>query len=74
MTGMPVLQPHQPVFSAQPWLVVQNLLPPGRHRFALVVVDEHGKASAPDICVVTVQPRVPDVLTDTGTAVLPPRR
>nr|WP_295083591.1 hypothetical protein [uncultured Roseateles sp.] len=38
---------------------MQNKLPPGRHRFALVVVDEHGRESAPDICEVTVQPRQP---------------
>lgn len=54
---MPVLRRHQPVSSSKPRLVVQNKLPPGRHRFALVVVDEHGRESAPDICEVTVQPR-----------------
>ncbi|MFY7863299.1 MAG: hypothetical protein ACOVRJ_00485 [Roseateles sp.] len=43
--------------STQPRLVVHNQLAPGRHRFALVVVDEHGRASAPDICVVTVRPK-----------------
>lgn len=56
---MPVLRRHQAVSSPQPRLVVQNKLPPGRHRFALVVVDEHGRESAPDICVVTVQSRKP---------------
>lgn len=54
---MPVLQAQQPVASTAPRLVVHNTLPPGRHRFALVVVDDQGRASAPDICVVTVQPR-----------------
>lgn len=52
---MPVLRRDQPVSSSQPRLVVQNQLAPGRHRFALVVVDELGRASAPDILEVTVQ-------------------
>lgn len=52
---MPVLQQNRPVVSTEPRLVVQNLLPPGQHRFELVVVDEHGRASAPDVWVVTVQ-------------------
>lgn len=52
---MPVLQLNRPVVSTEPRLVVQNLLPPGQHRFELVVVDEHGRASAPDVWVVTVQ-------------------
>lgn len=56
---MPVLQPNKPVDSAEPRLVVQNPLSPGRHRFSLVVVDESGRASAPAEWVVTVQAQVP---------------
>jgi hypothetical protein len=56
---MPVLQPHRPLLSTTPRLVVSNRLPPGQHRFELVVVDEHGRVSAPDVWVVTVQPARP---------------
>ncbi len=56
MTVMTVLQRHQPVVSTAPRVVVHNELPPGRHRFALVVVDHQGRVSAPDVCVVTVLP------------------
>ncbi|MFG6467179.1 hypothetical protein [Roseateles sp. BYS87W] len=54
---MALLPLQQPVSSPEPRLVVHNLLPPGRHRFSLVVVDEHGRTSAPDVCEVTVRPR-----------------
>jgi hypothetical protein len=56
---MPVLQPNKPVDSAEPRLLVQNPLSPGRHRFSLVVVDDSGRASAPAEWVVTVQAPLP---------------
>lgn len=56
---MPVLPLNQPLDSAEPRLLVQNQLRPGRHRFSLVVVDDSGRASAPAEWVLTVQPLQP---------------
>ena len=44
-----------PVVTDKPVVVVDADLPPGRHRFQLVVEDQAGNASAPDVVEVTVQ-------------------
>lgn len=56
---MPLLQRGRPVDSDAPRLVVHHTLPPGRHRFELVVVDDRGRVSAPDVWIVTVLPHPP---------------
>jgi len=72
---MPVLELNKPFDSPDPKLVVQNRLAEGRHRFALVVVDERGRVSAADQVVVTVQPRaVPPVVPPVRPPVRPPIR
>lgn len=53
---MPVLTIGQPLESRRPTLLVENKLAAGPHRFALVVVDEAGNESVPDVLVVTVRP------------------
>ena len=58
--------PNRPAETREPVVVVDAGLPPGRHRFSLVVVDSQGRASAPDEVVVTVlrhadRPGVSDV-------------
>jgi hypothetical protein len=42
---MPVLVPNQAIEQAEPLLRIDNALDPGRHRFALVVVNARGVAS-----------------------------
>lgn len=72
---MPVLEPNKPFDSPEPKLVVQNRLAEGRHRFALVVVDERGRVSAADQVVVTVQARViPPIQPPVFPPVRPPIR
>ena len=44
-----------PVVTDKPVVVVDAGLPPGRHRFQLVVQDQDGNTSAPDVAVVTIQ-------------------
>lgn len=51
---MAVFQPNRPVTTSEPRVVVDAGLPPGRHRFRLVVVDDSGLSSAPDEAVVTI--------------------
>ncbi len=59
---MPVLSVGQPLESKAPVLLVENKLAVGQHRFSLVVVDDSGNESAPDVLVVTVRrPGVPPV-------------
>lgn len=60
--------PNRPITTHEPVVVVDAGLPPGSHRFSLVVVDSEGRASAPDEVVVTVRrhadrPGVSDVQT-----------
>jgi hypothetical protein len=52
---MPVLVPGRPVEQREPVLVVQNRFEPGVHRFSLVVVDDSGSESEPDVIAVTVR-------------------
>lgn len=49
--------PNQPVTLRQPTVVVDPGLPPGRHRFQLVVVGASGRRSQPVEVVVVVSPR-----------------
>jgi hypothetical protein len=51
---MPVMAPNQPIEVRTPTLLVENALAAGRHRFALVVVDQRGE-SRPDIIEVEVR-------------------
>ena len=52
---MAVLALNQPLTAREPVLVVENKLAPGAHRFSLVVIDDRGLESAPDVLVVTVR-------------------
>jgi len=52
---MPVLVPGRPIEQREPLLVVQNRFEPGVHRFALVVVNDRGIESEPDVIAVTVR-------------------
>jgi hypothetical protein len=52
---MPVLAINQPIAQRGPTLVVSNRLEPGLHRFSLVVVNDRGVASEPDLFTVTVR-------------------
>lgn len=52
---MPELSVNQPLEQDDPKLVVENRLPPGRHSFALEVVDERGRVSLPAMWLVEVQ-------------------
>ena len=53
---MTVLGINKPFDSQQPLLLVENKLAVGRHRFALVVVNERGVSSDPVQLVVAVRP------------------
>ena len=45
---------NRPLTTTEPKVVVDAGLPEGRHRFSLVVVNEAGAQSPPDVVVVTV--------------------
>lgn len=51
---MAVLALNQPVTQADPFLLVENKLAPGRYRFQLVAIDSAGLESAPADLIVTV--------------------
>jgi hypothetical protein len=51
---MPVFVPNQPIETIEPFVKVENQLTPGIYHFSLVVEDEHGRRSVPDVKVVTV--------------------
>ena len=51
---MPVMVPNQPIEVRTPNLSVENELASGRHRFALVVIDDR-RESAPDIIEIEVR-------------------
>lgn len=57
---MPVFTPNQPVETATPTVDVTGVAP-GSHRFQLVVEDEVGNRSAPDVTVVAVAPPLPRI-------------
>lgn len=50
---MAIFKPNTPISTDTPTIEVEEL-PPGKHRFQLVVEDSAGLRSAPDIVVVTV--------------------
>jgi hypothetical protein len=52
---MPVLVQGRPIEQRDPVLVVQNRFEPGVHRFSLVVVDDSGTESEPDVIAVNVR-------------------
>jgi hypothetical protein len=51
--------PNEPFTTPLPRVVVDAGLPPGQHRFQLVVVGRSGRQSRPMVAVVTVLPRRP---------------
>jgi hypothetical protein len=52
---MPVMAPNQPIEVRTPTLLVENALAFGRHRFALVVIDDRRRESRTDIIEVEVR-------------------
>jgi hypothetical protein len=52
---MPQFQPGARVTTSEPVVTVDAGVPPGPHRFQLVVVDDEGQQSAPAEQVVTVR-------------------
>lgn len=65
---MVMLAPNVPHSGADPRIVVENKLEPGKYRFRLVVLDEAKNASLPADIVVEVRPRAfrpidPEILT-----------
>ncbi len=63
--------PNEPVVTSEPLVTVDAGLPVGQHRFQLVVEDDQGNRSVPDVRVVTVVARVVRV---TGTVLTQPVR
>jgi DNA-binding beta-propeller fold protein YncE len=57
---MPRFNPNVPISTTTPTIVVEDM-PPGQHRFQLVVEDEAGNRSAPDTRFVTVAQPVPEI-------------
>jgi hypothetical protein len=53
-------QPNRPIETTSSSVVVDAGLPPGRHRFQLVVVSDDGRRSRPADVVVTVTGTPPD--------------
>jgi hypothetical protein len=64
-------EPNKPFETPKSAVVVDEGLPPGRHRFQLVVVNNAGAASKPVEVIVTVEPGrtviTPDRITNPGT-------
>jgi len=52
---MPVMTPNQPIEVRTPTLRVENALAVGRHRFALVVIDDRRIESRPDFIEIEVR-------------------
>jgi hypothetical protein len=50
---------NKPVITTTPTVVVDAGLPPGEHRFQLVVIDSGKLRSKPNVAVVTVQHAAP---------------
>jgi hypothetical protein len=65
-------QPNRPTEVTTPLIVVDGGLPPGRHRFQLVVVTGDGRRSRPADVIVTVTGAVP-ARGDAGTPPATPR-
>jgi hypothetical protein len=69
---MPVMALNQPIEVRTPTLLVENALAAGRHRFALVVVDQRGE-SRPDIIEIEVRrSRLPPPIGPTDPIVRTP--
>src|SRR5437867_1938479 len=56
---MPTLELQRPFETTEPRLRVESILLPGRHRFRLIVVDNHGIESDPVDTLVTIVGQVP---------------
>ena len=54
---MPEFATNVPIETAEPRIEVTNALKPGRHRFRLVVVDDSGNESQPDLVDIIVLDR-----------------
>lgn len=54
---MAEFRPGEPHLTREPQIKVDPGLKPGPHEFALVVVNERGEASEPDVRVVTITER-----------------
>lgn len=72
---MAAFQPGVPIETAEPGIVVEvdpnNPLPPGRHRFRLVVRDNDGLESQPDeVDIIVVDERSPTAVLDAPQRVL----
>lgn len=61
MVMLAINQPHR---TADPQIMVENKLDPGKYRFRLVVVDQAKNESAPADLVVTVNPKVTGPIVD----------
>lgn len=69
---MPTLALNKPFDTREPNIVVENALAIGRHRFALIVVDDQGNESAPVQHVVEVRRAVFEPLPPIAGPVSPP--
>ena len=69
---MPTLALNKPFDTRDPGIVVDNALTVGRHRFALVVVDDQGNESKPVQHVVEVRRIVLEPLQPIVGPVSPP--
>ncbi len=72
---MPRFEPGVPIELAEPAIMVEidenNPLPPGRHRFRLVVRDNDGLESEPDeVDIIVVDERRPTAVIDAPQRVL----
>ena len=65
---MTVLSVGRPLESRLATLLVENRLAVGRHRFALVVIDNDGNESEPDVLTVTVRASLPPIRLRTPAA------
>jgi hypothetical protein len=57
---MVLLAINQPHSTADPQIVVENKLEPGKYRFRLVVLDEAQNASVPADIIIQVMPKIID--------------
>jgi hypothetical protein len=62
---MAIFERGIPVSTELPGVVVENGFKPGLHRFSLVVVDERGRESMPDVRVVEVSDTVTPLIVPT---------
>jgi hypothetical protein len=69
---------NQTIETAEPTIAVDAGLPPGRHRFQLVVIDDAGRRSRPVEAIVEIQreivPPPPVIRTEPRSDPVPPRR